>query len=80
VILTKQDSSSIGPVARSSLGEEMYKFELNADLRQVWLRLAKGFDAGMAEVGMHLLRNEDYSGSTPDSRSILQEEGDADIP
>ena len=51
----------------------MYKFELNADLNAVYERLAGKDNAGMAEVDMHLLRNEDYSGSTPDSRSTLNE-------
>lgn len=27
----------------------MFKFELNADLREVWLRLAGEFNAGVAE-------------------------------
>jgi hypothetical protein len=51
----------------------MIEVNLNADLRSVWLRLAGQFDAGVAEVAMHLPRKEDYSGSTPDASPILQE-------
>ena len=51
------------------------KIYLDASMEAVYGRLAgrHRFNAGMAEVDMHLLRNEDYSGSTPDSRSTFEE-------
>ena len=52
----------------------MLEVNLNADLQEVWLRLAKKFDAGMAEVDMHLLRTEDHSGSTPDASPKVEPE------
>ena len=52
---------------------------LDADFRTVCARLVarRKHNAGMAEVDMHLPRNEDYSGSTPDSRSMIAEDNDA---
>ena len=48
---------------------------LDADFRTDCARLTarRKQHAEMAEVDMHLLRNEDYSGSTPDFRSTFEE-------
>ena len=34
----------------------MYRFELNADLREVWLRLAGHFDASLVEQEQRRIR------------------------
>ena len=47
-----------------------------ADLSKVYrvvVARRKTDDAGMAEVDMHLLRNEDHSGSTPDASPKIEE-------
>jgi hypothetical protein len=49
------------------------KIDLNADMQQVYARLAEKEDAGVAEEAMHLLRNEDHSGSTPDTSPKIDE-------
>lgn len=46
---------------------------MDADFRVVARMTARRKHAGMAEVDMHLLRNEDHSGSTPDSCSSFKE-------
>ena len=51
----------------------MIQFELNADLRQVWLRLAGQFNAGMAELERPF-RTGEYTGENPVTGSILQQE------
>lgn len=52
----------------------MIVVNLNADMHAVHSRLAEKENAGMAEVAMHLLRNEDYSGSTPDASPKVERE------
>jgi hypothetical protein len=49
---------------------------MSHDFKEVLkVMVAKKKNAGMAEVDMHLTRNEDYSGSTPDSRSTFEQKG-----
>lgn len=57
---------------RSSLGEEMHRFDFNADLREVWLRLAGKFNAGMAELE-RTPRKGEYEGESPSTGSSFEE-------
>ncbi len=52
----------------------MIEVNLNADMNAVYSRLAEKENAGMAEVAMHLPRNEDHSGSTPDASPKVEPE------
>ena len=66
------------PTVRSSLGEVMYKFHLNADLREVWLRLAGDFKAEVAQAEERLNRNQQGGVSnTSFGSTLLQEDNDA---
>ena len=49
------------------------KIDLNADMQQVYARLAEKHHAGVAEAAMHLPRKEDHSGSTPDTSPKIDE-------
>ena len=49
------------------MDREHRMYLLSADLREVHARLSLKFRAGMAEKEMHLIRNEDQSGSIPDA-------------
>ena len=51
----------------------MYKFELNADLREVWLRLA-GRYAGVAQVVERGIRTSEVGSSSDSTGSMLQED------
>ena len=50
----------------------MYKFELNADLKEVWKRLAGNY-AGIAQVGERLLRTQEGGASNASTGSSLKE-------
>jgi hypothetical protein len=52
----------------------MYKFELNADLEQVWLRLAGNFKADVAQVEERLLRTQEVGASSASIGSMFEED------
>jgi hypothetical protein len=54
----------------------MYKFELNADLREVWLRLAKRF-ADVAQVEERRSRTAEVGTSSVSIGSMIAEDNDA---
>lgn len=43
---------------------------LDADMKSVYDRLSTGFDAGVAQLAEHLIRNEEVAGSIPVSGSM----------
>jgi hypothetical protein len=45
---------------------------LNADLRAVWARLAKKYDAGVAQVGERLIRNQQAGASNASTSSMIE--------
>ncbi len=64
------------PTVRSSLGEEMYRFELNADLREVWLRLAGNFKAPLAQPAEQTIRTRPTGVQFLDGAPDLEEESE----